>query len=78
MQFYCVDFNLFLGIVDNLKSVFERYLKVSLFIVWNEKGELRCYYIIGVFNKVFGSFNKIRRFVRDYFKKQVLKCYWKV
>ena len=69
VQFHRVDFNLPPGIADDLKSVFERYPKVSLFIVRNEKGELRCHYITGAFNKVLGSFNKIRRSARDHFKK---------
>ncbi|CAH3119303.1 unnamed protein product, partial [Pocillopora meandrina] len=54
VQFHRVDFNLPPGIADDLKSVFERYPKVSLFIVRNEKGELRCHYITGAFNKVLG------------------------
>ena len=69
VQFHRVDFNLHPVIADDLKSVFERYPKVSLFIVRNEKGELRCHYITGAFNKVLGSFNKIRRSARDYFNK---------
>ena len=56
VQFHRVDFNLHPVIADDLKSVFERYPKVSLFIVRNEKGELRCHYITGALNKILGSF----------------------
>ena len=69
VQFHRLGFDIPPGIADDIKSECERYPKVSLYIVQNEKGELRCYYITRAVSRALGSLNKVSRSVRSYFKK---------
>ena len=69
VQFHLKDFKIPQEIVDRVKSDHEKYPKVHLFVVCNEKGEYRHKCITGTFNRARGMFNKARTSFRNYCKK---------
>lgn len=55
VQFRLVGFEIPPEIVSDIKSNCKNYPKVHLFVVCDENGQLRCNYITGALNNVFGK-----------------------
>ena len=69
VQFHLKGFEMPQEIVKNTKIKFEANPKVRLFVVCDEKGQLRCRYITGALNTALGIVNKMCISVRNYLKK---------
>ena len=69
VQFHRLGFDIPPRIADDIKRELEGYPKVSLYIVQNEEGKLRCYFITSSVNKAICSLHKVNSSLRSYFKK---------
>lgn len=68
VQFHREGFEIPPDITEKIKGNYGAYRKVSLYVVRDEKGQLRYKYITGVVNETLGKINEVVRYVKNYRK----------